>query len=331
MTMEDINEKILWEGYGLRFRGGTRTRAGLICRTDMGLRELKKPRGNTESLYLAFRVKAHLWSNGFRQIGRMYETAEGEPFYRQDGVLYILEEPLPAEVLAEDSTAAFVRGAEVLGRMHAAAKGLSDEKEKWDRERLTALYERRRGELAKIRRRNEKQHHYDPIDLLLIDHYDQYMAQSAQAGELLQKGGYGAAVERAAAKGAFCHTIYKSEALRVHGDGRLFVGNFDKCSRELPLADLAFYLRRYFKKTAGNADGVWQMLERYGRACPLSEGDLQILQGMLLYPEKFLRLVNEYYNRRRACVSPAMQERLAAAVREEEKGAELKRIIEKGC
>ena len=73
------------------------------------------------------------------------------------------------------------------------------------------------------------------------------------------------------------------------------------------------------------------MLESYGKHCPLSAADLTILRGMLVYPEKFLRLVNEYYNRRRACVSPAMQERLAAAAREEEKGRILKEIIEKGC
>ena len=331
MRMEDINEKILWEGYGLRFRGGTRTRAGLICRTDMGLRELKKPRGSAESLRLAFRVKERLRENGFHQIGRIYETLEGEPFYRYDGVLYILEEPLPAEVLSEDDTAAFVQGADTLGQMHAAAKGLQDEKDKWNKDRLPALYEKRRGELAKIRRRNDRRGNYDAIDLLLIAHYEQYMTQSREAEELLKKGGYGGAVERAAEEGAFCHNAYKSEALRLNGEGQLFVGNFDKCSRELPLADLAFYLRRYFKKTAGDGKGVWRMLESYGRYCPLSAGDLMILQGMLLYPEKFLRLVNEYYNRRRACVSPAMQERLAAAVREEEKGAELKRIIEKGC
>ena len=42
--MEDIYEKILWDGYGLRYRGGSRTRSGLVCRTDAGLRELKKPR-----------------------------------------------------------------------------------------------------------------------------------------------------------------------------------------------------------------------------------------------------------------------------------------------
>ena len=115
MEMEDINEKILWEGYGLRFRGGTRTRTGLICRTDQGLRELKKPRGSLESIRLAFDVKERLLENGFRRVTRFHLTTEGEPFYRHEGVLYTLEDVMPAEVLSEDNEGAFIRGAETLG------------------------------------------------------------------------------------------------------------------------------------------------------------------------------------------------------------------------
>ena len=329
--MEDINEKILWEGYGLRFRGGTRTRTGLVCRTDRGLRELKKPRGSVENLRLAFCVMEQLQKNGFGNISRFYRALDGEPFYRHDGILYTLEDVMPAEALPEDHTEDFVRGAETLGRMHQAAAGLCNDAARWDRERLPHLYAKRRSELAKIRRRNDKRGNYDAIDLLLIRNYDRFMGQVREAEELLQKGGYREAVDRAAKEGAFCHNAYKGEALRVSEKGEIFVGSFDKCGSELPLADLAAYLRRYFKKTEGSAAGVAAMLESYGKHCPLSAADLTILRGMLVYPEKFLRLVNEYYNRRRACVSPAMQERLAAAAREEEKGRILKEIIEKGC
>ena len=90
--MEEIYEKIMREGYGLQLRHGTRTRTGLVCRTDRGLRELKKPRGSTDSLRLAFDVKKRLRENGFANISRCYPTLEGEPFYRQDGTLYILED-----------------------------------------------------------------------------------------------------------------------------------------------------------------------------------------------------------------------------------------------
>ena len=48
--MEDTYGKILWEGYGLKYYGGTRTRTGLICKTDVGLRELKKARSRREDL-----------------------------------------------------------------------------------------------------------------------------------------------------------------------------------------------------------------------------------------------------------------------------------------
>ena len=331
MAMEDINEKILWEGYGLRFRGGTRTRTGLICRTDMGLRELKKPRGSLESIRLAFDVKERLRENGFRRISRFALTTEGEPFYRHDGVLYTLEDVMPAEVLAEESEDAFIRGAKTLGQMHRAAQGLRSEAARWDRERLPKRYAKRQGEMAKIRRRNDKRGNYDAIDLLLLRHYDTFMAQAGEAAALLEKGGYSAAADRAEQEGAFCHNAYKGEALRLGDKGEIFVGSFDKCSSELPLADLSCYLRRYWKKTGGSAHGVWEMLEEYGRHMPLSESDLTILQGMLLYPEKFLRLVNEYYNKRRACVSPAMGERLAAAAQEEKNGRILKEIVEKGC
>ena len=55
--MEEIYEKIMREGYGLQLRHGTRTRTGLVCRTDRGLCELKKPSGSSDSLRLAFDVK----------------------------------------------------------------------------------------------------------------------------------------------------------------------------------------------------------------------------------------------------------------------------------
>lgn len=329
--MEDMYEKILWEGYGLHFRGGTRTRTGLICRTDMGLRELKKPRGHRESLRFAFDVKEQLRKNGFTNISRFYTALNGEPFYEREGVLYLLEEPMPPETLAEDGTAAFVRGAETLGRMHAAAKGLSSAAAQWKRDRLPCLYAKRRGEMAKMKRRNDRRGSYDPIDLLLLKYYEQYMAQAEEAEALLQEGGYGEAVKRAEKEGAFCHNAYKGESLHLTAKGEILVGGFDRCGCELPLADLAAYLRRYLKKTDGCGDGVKRMLDVYGKSCPLSEKDLILLQGMLVYPEKFLRLVNEYYNKRRACVSPAMQERLASAAQEEENGLHLKKLVRGLC
>lgn len=201
--MEEIYEKIMREGYGLQLRHGTRTRTGLVCRTDRGLRELKKPRGSTDSLRLAFDVKKRLRENGFANISRCYPTLEGEPFYRQDGTLYILEDVLPQGTLAEDCAETFLQGAETLGEMHAAAKGLASEAAHWEKNRLPQLYAKRRSELAKVRRRNDKRGSYDAIDLLLLQYYEPYMERAAEAEELLCRGGYAEAIARTAQEGGF--------------------------------------------------------------------------------------------------------------------------------
>lgn len=325
--MEDIYEKILWDGYGLRYRGGSRTRAGLVCRTDAGLRELKKPRGYTENLRLAYDVENRLRQNGFPAVSRLYPAQDGEPFYKKDGVLYTLEDPMPAVSLPEETAEDFRKGAEALGRLHAAAKGLRSPHAHWDKDRLPKLYAKRRSELGKIKRRIDHKTRYDPIDLLVLHYYTACMEQTAAAEHLLEEGGYAALAEQTEREGGFCHNAYKGENLRLDEGGGVFVAGFDRCIAETPLADLAAYLRRYMKKTDGAGEGVERMLAAYGKACPLSQSDMVLLEGMNIYPEKFLRLVNQYYNSRRACVSPAMQERLTAAAREEENGRRLREIL----
>ena len=122
--MEDTYGKILWEGYGLKYYGGTRTRTGLICKTDVGLRELKKARSRREDLLFAHEVKTCLYRNGFSALSLFYTAQDGQPFFAWDGNLYLLENPMPTKGLEEDNAEDFVAGAALMGQMHGAAAGL---------------------------------------------------------------------------------------------------------------------------------------------------------------------------------------------------------------
>lgn len=328
--MEDIHEKILWEGYGLRFYSGTRTRTGLVCKTDKGLRELKKARERMNSIRYAHDVKECLYHNGFTDISRFYNTMDGQPCFVKDGTIYVLEELLPATPLEEDGKEAFIKGAETLGRMHFCAKGLTSNFVQWDKKRLPIQISKRKVELAKIKRRIQRQGGYDAIDLLVLDNYHTYMEQTMQAEALLQQADYSALIEKAEKQGAFCHHSFKGENLRIGDGGKLYVSGFEGCSSDIALLDLAAYLKRYMKKTDGTKDGVIQMLEAYKKYNPLDKNEEVLLQALTIYPEKFMRLINEYYNKRRACVSPAMQERLALAAEEEGKAKELFHFIQEG-
>ena len=78
------------------------------------------------------------------------------------------------------------------------------------------------------------------------------MERAAEAEELLCRGGYAEAIARTAQEGGFCHNAYKGEALRQETDGRILWGISINAAQNWPLADLAAYIRRYFKKTEGD-------------------------------------------------------------------------------
>jgi len=321
--MEDLNVKILWDGYGLRYYGSTRTRTGLVCKTDKGMRELKKVRTRQNTIRFAHDVKECLYHNGFTTITRFYPTTDGQPCYACEHNIYVLEEMLPAQSLEEDSVDSFVQGAEALGRLHRYGKGVQSEFAKWDNERLPSQFEKRRIELAKIKRRIQKQGSYDAIDLLVLQHFDLYMEQTKTGEALLRDAQYQKQGKRAEAEGAFCHRSFKGERLRLADNGQIYVGGFEGCGCDVPLLDLASYLKRYMKKIGGTQSGVASILESYRKNCSLNEKQIMLLQALVIYPEKFLRLTNEYYNKRRACVSPAMQERLTMAASEEDHSRKL--------
>ncbi|MBM6829135.1 phosphotransferase [Anaerotignum lactatifermentans] len=326
--MEDIYGKILWEGYGLKYYGGSRTRTGLVCKTDMGLRELKKARVSQREILFAHDVKKNLYRNGFSELCLFYTAVDGQPFFVREGTVYLLEEPMPSQNLEEEEPETFRRGAAVLGRMHRLSKGCHSPYGLWEENRLPEHFRKRRAELAKIKRRIDKKSAYTAMDLVVLRQYARFMEQAAQGEELLRKADYAALAAEARAGGYFCHNSFKGDHLRRREDGRIFVGGFEGCSADVPLLDLAAYLRRFMRKSTGTAADLAGILDAYQQERPLSVGEKMLLTAMAVFPDRFMRLMNETYNKRQVCVSPAMEEKAAEVLREEEGCLALRKMLD---
>lgn len=326
--MEDIYGKILWEGYGLKYYGGSRTRTGLVCKTDVGLRELKKARVSQREILFAHDVKKNLYRNGFSELCLFYTALDGQPFFVLDGTAYLLEEPMPSQNLEEDSAETFWKGAGVLGRMHRLAEGCHSAYECWDETRLPSYFSRRRGELAKIKRRVDKKSAYTSMDLMVLRQYRRFMEQAGEAEELLRQADYAALAADAEKKGLFCHNSFKGDHLRQREDGLVFVGGFEGCTSDVPLLDLAAYLRRFMRKSTGKREDLVKILAAYEKERPLSAGEKALLLAMTVFPDRFMRLMNETYNKRQVCVSPAMEEKAAEVLREEDGCLALREMLE---
>ncbi|MFI3175560.1 MAG: hypothetical protein R3Y53_10250 [Bacillota bacterium] len=325
--MEDINKIIFKEGYGLQQYSGIRTRTGLICRTNVGFLELKKARVGKQNISFAHDVKEHLYKKGFSHLNRFRKTLTEEPYFEKEGILYVVEDVLPKESLAEKNIEEFLQGMETLGKMHFLGRGISKEFAIFEENKLEKKYEKRKNELGKIRGRIQKEGRYDAIDCMVMKVYEVSMEQAKNAQEFLKDGNYQDLANRVAEQSLFCHNTYKGDSLRQE-KGVLYVGGFEYVNSDLPLQDVSNYLKRFLRKVGGGKEEIYQLLSVYCEENSMTKEEFICLKALAVYPEKFLKIINEHYNKRRCCRSSAMEEYLASVILQEEESRKLLAYLE---
>ncbi len=314
--MEPVYGQILQKGYGLRLLRATRTRTGVVCATDRGLRELKKYAGDEGRLAFDHGARERLFAAGFGQVLRYHPTLEGRLSVVWNDQRYVLEDYAPA--LPEGAEETYRQAAfGTLAALHRAAEGLFLPCPQTGLGKLPETFARRRRELIRCRNWVKGRGGTAAVDRLLLKSWEDAVRRIDRAAELLENSGYGALCQRAGERGAFCHNAYKTDNLRLSGN-RLFVTGFDRAGYDLWVTDLADALRRQLRRGAEGAalGGLWQA---YRQVRPLERGEAQVLMALLTYPQRYLKLINAYYNKRRVCVSQAEVARLRECLESRER------------
>ncbi len=310
-------DKLLKEGYGLKTYHMMRTRTGLICKTNVGFLELKKARVSERNILFSHDVKERLYQNDFKTLTRYYLSLEQKPFFQKDDTLYIVEELIPKESLQEQTIEAFVQGIKKLGEMHQKGTNIPQTYANWQENRLPIQIQKRKNELGKVWANIKKYNRYNTIDTLIRKQYYPLMQQIEQAEAFLKEANYGRLFERAREKASFSHQSFKGDYLRLQEEGELFVGGFEYAKSDIFLLDVSLYLKRFLKKVQATKEDIEILLKAYHKNHILQKEDIAFLKALAIYPEKVLHIMNEQYNKRRCCVTSAVEEKLAYSIKEE--------------
>lgn len=81
------------------------------------------------------------------------------------------------------------------------------------------------------------------------------------------------------------------------------------------------FCEKSWRKTAGRQSFGKSLIDAYDRERKLEETERRVLYAMLLYPEKYWKLVNFYYNSRKSWMSAKNLEKLLRIRAQEEKRA----------
>lgn len=293
-------EKELQENYEIKINSITNYRDMFIANTDSGKRLIKISPLKPDRITFIAEVKEHLFNNGFVNIDRNIYTVTGSPCITYNEQTIYMSKYIEGRECNLDSRDEAIKCARLLARMHMASKGCTCSENSSARSelgRLPSCYKKRLDEIKKLKKNAQKGKL--KFDNMMCKYVDYFYELGEKAISMLDTSDYFELVEDAEKSRSVSHHDFNHHNIFVQNDD-MYLINFEYCCYDLKVYDLVNLLRRKMRKCDWNISEAALILNEYSKIESLCDSELELMKIMLMFPQKFWRVVNKYYNSRRS-------------------------------
>ncbi len=303
----------VFENYEIEILRTTRGRGAILAETETGWYILKEYSGPAARIRMQEKVLRAVRQNGFPDAELLLPNKEGEWItYDQDRTPYIVKTwPLGRECNLRDGKECQT-AVRTLGKLHKAMylPEIAAEQD-FPPVSLEKEFEKHNRELKKVRRYLREKRRKTEFERSLQNHYDPFYEKAEKALENMKAEGLGND-----SQGCFCHGEFQHHNLLWKPEG-FSVINFEKCAQDNPVRDLYQFLRKLLEKNNWSVSLGLTILTAYETERMLSDRDRRELYYRFLYPEKFWKVVNFYYNSGKAWIPDKNREKLENLLKQE--------------
>ena len=333
--MEDRSQEAL-KRYRLKIYNMYRARGAFLLETDCGLKLFKCFEGSKSRAQFENKVKEHLLFHGYENTDLFVTTMEDD-IISEDGAgcQYIMKNWYWGEECNLKELSQIEAACANLARLHTILKDVDFTKEQLEHNispDLLETFDKRNRELKRVKAYIREKRQKNEFEITYLNYYDWFYAQGRKATECLARSGYRRLMEQAIMEGSVCHGNYtyhniimlrsKTEAMTKtyvppgwinkqplsvaeFGDPGSYIAttNFEKSFVGLQIFDLYQFIRKVMEKNDWDIFYGNNMIEAYDRVKPISKDELLVLYLLLLYPEKFWKITNFYYNGKKSLVT----------------------------
>lgn len=302
--MEDRHEEI-WKQYNMAIRNVYRVRGAYILETDQGLKLYRNYEGSENKVEFEQSVKEHLYKAGYSKIDLYLRNQNGELITADSmGTKYIIKSWFNGEEcnLHEESdiVAASRNLADLHNYMQSVQTGLNDQNAKYI-SNLGTQFDKHNRELKRVRGYIRDKKQKNEFEVCFLNVYNQFYEQGITALEILKESGYEDLLKQCVTQNTMCHGNYIYHNILML-PGSIATTNFDKVCIGVQMFDLYCFIRKVMEKNNWNTQYGNMIIEEYDKIRTISKEEMKILYVLLLYPEKFWKVTNFYYNARKSWV-----------------------------
>lgn len=315
--MIDWSEEIAGK-YELNVVSARRGRGSWIFETDRGLKLLKEYKGSVRRLEFEEAVLDTVKDAGTLKVDQYVRNKEGSLVSAAgDGTRYLVKDWFSdPECNLRDKREIF-SAVRRIALLHRHMRSL-EPREEWNLKSMIAppLYEnmeKHNRELKRARMFIRGKRKKSEFELAVIAGFDEFFSQAKEASEAMRL-----VWEKSEEKKRthICHGDMDQHHVLI-GDLYVAVTGFNKMHLGVQMEDLYSFVRKVMEKHDWDPLLGKEMLDVYERVLPMTEEERQVLYCLFLYPEKYWKQINFYYNSNKARIPAKSTEKIETLMRQQ--------------
>lgn len=301
--------------YDLEVISLKRGRGAVICETDQGMMLLKECSVSENRIQFEEEILSCLKTKDGMDVDDYKRTVQGELLsLGVDGSRYLLKRWYAGGECDMRNQGDILSGVRQLARLHIKLREMRPTP-LWDQKSVESVpvvtvFEKHNREFRRIRSYVKRRRNKTDFELLLTSSFESFYAQAARASEQM------AALDQ---KACFylCHGDYNNHHILM-GENGIAITEFGNMHLDVQIWDLYHFMRKALEKHGWNIRLGKSMLEAYVQILPVEQEEWQYLSLLFLYPEKYWKQLNYYYNSNKAWIPERNVDKLKILIRQQE-------------
>lgn len=287
-------------------------RGATILETEQGYKRLMEYKGTPGRLEYMGSLLDYIYGHGLKQVDIILKNKEGSLLSTDEcGDKYIITDWFYGNECDVKSKNNVKEGAALLARLHnITAAGFKDYFNESSKappisipatNNLLVEYEKHNHELKRARVYIRGRKHKSQFEYNVLNNLDEYLSYAMEATAKLLNSDYETLERAAIDKGCICHGNYNYHNI-IFSKNKVAIVNFEKSGSGILIKDLYLYFRKVMEKYDWESTIGHEIIDTYNSVRPIPSNEYELLKIMLMYPEKFWKLVNHYYNSNKAWI-----------------------------
>ena len=147
------------------------------------------------------------------------------------------------------------------------------------------------------------------MEISILNSFREFYEQGVEALEYIQRCGIDELCEKTISENRIIHGSYNYHNVLFTSSG-IATTSFERTHLQLQVMDLYDFVRKLMEKNNWNLYLLQTVLEHYQKVRPLSKEEKKLLYIWMIYPEKFWKITNFYYNSKKTWMSGKNIEKL---------------------